>query len=72
MLQLNVSWNSEDNSAVNISINRAPAGKNWIVLLGSCQVTFRSELEAVAFVESLKKRIDASHKWASLHSLALA
>jgi hypothetical protein len=47
---------------MSITIKKAPLGTKWLVMLGSQPVTFRTELEAAAFVDTLKARIDASHE----------
>lgn len=37
-------------------------GTDWLVMLDSYPVTFRTEFEAIAFVDKLKARIDAPHE----------
>jgi len=45
-----------------IKVEKALYGQEWLVKLDDYPVTFRSMLEAMAFAETLKARIDARHE----------
>jgi hypothetical protein len=45
-----------------IKVEKAMCGQDWLVKLDDYPVTFRSMVEAVAFAEQLKARIDAPHE----------
>jgi hypothetical protein len=51
----------KEGSEMNIKIEKAVCGSDWLVMLNDYLVKFRSMEEAVAFVERLKARIDAPH-----------
>lgn len=46
---------------MSIMIEKAPVGPDWLVVLDSYPITFRTEPEAEAFVDKLRARIDAPH-----------
>lgn len=47
---------------MSITIEKASMGTEWLVMLDSYPVSFRTELEATAFVEKLRARINAPHE----------
>jgi hypothetical protein len=44
-----------------VEIEQIQGKAGWEVRLGTCAVSFRSQEEAVAFVERLQARLDAPH-----------
>jgi hypothetical protein len=47
---------------VSIAIEKALVGTDWLVMLDSYPVTFRTEFEATAFLDTLRDRINAPHE----------
>ncbi|WP_175561622.1 hypothetical protein [Pseudomonas asturiensis] len=47
---------------MSIAIEKAAVGTDWLVMLDSYPVTFSTEFEAAAFVDTLRSRINAPHE----------